>query len=152
MAQKVAEIFQLPLGATEAPATPEGWPPNHRLSIPSGEPVEYSLFPDEEPVQEILNAMKGSAAEKAVSIQNLLDDRLRLTTPVMLELEREGEFYIAKCDELEEYGYGYDPIEAVDDFRQTAAELYWTLKEEQSRLAPGMTQLWQKIQLFIEEV
>ena len=89
--------------------------------------------------------MKISAVPKTVLIQVLLDDRLRLNRPVVVKIEKEGEHFIAKCDEFEEYGYGHSFIEAVDDLRQTLVELYWTLQKEQSRLGPGLANLWQKL-------
>ena len=84
-------------------------------------------------------------------VGTLFDDRLYLRLPIEVEMEREGDWYIAKCAQLEEFGYGYDPMEAVDDLRQTIAELYWTLKGEQDRLAPNLTRLWAHLQEVVVE-
>lgn len=86
-----------------------------------------------------------------VSLGSLLDDRLRLRVPVTVRIEREGEFYTAICDELEEFGYGYHPLDAVDDFRRTLAELYWALSKDEARLAPGLTQIWQRLTQVIQK-
>lgn len=93
-----------------------------------------------------------SAVPTAILIQNLTDDRLRLRRPLRLRIEKEGNFYVAVNDEFEELGYGYDPIQALDDFRQTLAELYWTLKSEQSRLAIGLANLWSRLKQTVEEL
>jgi len=95
---------------------------------------------------------KGSAVPLRVVIQSLLDRRLSMVEPLTVLIEQEGEFYIAQCEELEEFGYGYDPIDAVDDFRQTVAELYWTLKEEQERLSPGLHRIWERLTQIIREL
>jgi len=87
-----------------------------------------------------------------VLIGHLLDDRLRLPAPVSLDLEKEGDFYIARCDEFEEFGYSYSPFGAVDDFRRTLTELYWTLKKEQARLSPSLTNVWQRLSRVVREV
>lgn len=91
-----------------------------------------------------------SRVPAAITIGSLLDDRLRLSRPLSITIEREGEFFIANCGILEEFGYGHDHIWAVDDLRQTLSELYWSLKASPS-LAPGMSSLWQELQEMIEE-
>ena len=77
---------------------------------------------------------------------------LRVRGPLTLELEQEGEFYIAKCDELNEFGYGADPTSAVQDIRNTIAEFYWSLKEDQERLGPDLTNTWQRLSELVYEV
>jgi hypothetical protein len=49
--------------------------------------------------------------------------------PVALRIEREEEFYTAEWRELNEFGYDMDPISAVQDLRNTIAELYWQLRD-----------------------
>ena len=82
-----------------------------------------------------------SAFQDRVEIGSLLDTRLRMRGALTLEMEQEGEFYIAKCDELNEMGYDYDPIGAVQDVRVTIAELYWGLKENQDCLGPDLAEV-----------
>lgn len=117
--------------------------------IPLPSESEGQGLPPEEPWATVDQI---SAELPTVVIESLFDDRLLLRVPVTLELEQEGNFYIAKCDEFEEFGYGGNPFQAVDDFRQTLAELYWTLKEEQSRLAPGLAGVWQRLNQVVQVV
>lgn len=124
------------------------WPQGQSLPQIPPEPEEQKL-PTEDGWAK---ARPSSAIPATVVIGSLFDDRLRLLVPITLELERDGDFYIAKCDEFEEFGYGNDPFQAVDDFRQTLAELYWTLKEEQSRLAPGLARVWQRLEQVVEVI
>ena len=71
--------------------------------------------------------------------------------PVTLELEQEGEFYVAKCDYLGECGYGLDPISAVQDIRKTIAELYWQLKGDRDRLGSDMARTCQRLTELVYE-
>ena len=73
------------------------------------------------------------------------ESTLHMREPLTLQMEQEGEFYIAKCDELNEFGYGTDPIAAVQDIRNTIAELYWTLKVDQERLGSDLSKTWQRL-------
>lgn len=93
----------------------------------------------------------GSAVHDQIQIGSLLDSRLRMREPLTLVMEQEGEFYIAKCDELNEFGYGADPIGSVQDVRKTIAELYWQLKENQDRLGSDLTKTWQRLSELVYE-
>ena len=86
-----------------------------------------------------------------IAIGSLLDTRLRMRGTLTLEMEQEGEFYIAKCDELNEFGYDYDPIGAVQDVRVSIAELYWELKENQHRLGADLTETWRRLSELVYE-
>ena len=96
--------------------------------------------------------LRRSDSQKSISLQVLLDDRLRLRRPIAVTLEQEGDYFIAYCNEFEEFGYGYDSLQAVDDFRQTLSELYWSLKSDHDRLAPEMTRLWKSLSKSIDEI
>lgn len=106
----------------------------------------------EEPLfaMELQAELQPTLARLPSSIGSLLDDRLRLRSPVTLELKQEGVLYIARCQEFGEFGYGGSPFEAVDDLRLTLAELYWALKEEQAQLGPSLADLWQRLDEKIE--
>lgn len=86
-----------------------------------------------------------------IAIGSLLDTRLRMRGTLTLEMEQEGEFYIAKCDELNEFGYDYDPIGAVQDVRVSIAELYWELKENQHRLGADLAETWRRLSELVYE-
>lgn len=81
----------------------------------------------------------------------LLDDRLLLSAPLSITIEREGEFFIAESSLLEEVGYGYKESEAIDDLKITISELYWTLKEEQDRLGTHLKGIWETLRALVKE-
>ena len=88
---------------------------------------------------------------EVIMIGNLLDDRLRLLAPLEIHWEKEGEHYIASCEEFDQFGYGDDPLQAVDDLRQSLAELYWTLKNSQDSLGKGLARRWAHLEEVIQE-
>lgn len=91
------------------------------------------------------------ATPSVFNIGTLVDDRLHLRQAITVKMMKENEFYIAFCEKFQEYGYGNDPISAVDDLRLTLVELYWSLKENQDRLGVDLAKLWKSLQSYIEE-
>jgi hypothetical protein len=129
---------------------PTEWPQDKYIPLPEKEKIRLSSLIRWE--KELPEELKTLEPPCDVSIGSLLDSRLRLRIPVTLKLEQENDFYIARLDELEEFGYGYTATQAIDDFRQTLAELYWTLREEQSRLSQDLAELWNKLNQIIEVI
>lgn len=104
------------------------------------------------PIREVrADAQIISAAHDQILIGSLLDTRLRMREPINVHMEQEGKFYLAKFDDLNEFGYGYDPIQAVQDLRNTLAELYWSLKAEQEHLGTDLANTWAKLQELVYE-
>jgi len=77
--------------------------------------------------------------------------RLQLRRPLPVRLEREKEYIVAYCDELEEYGFGPHLTAALEDLKLTIVELYFTLKAERHRLGPALQPIWAKLQEVIIE-
>jgi hypothetical protein len=97
-----------------------------------------------------------SAIPDNLVIQTLIDDRIRLHDPLTLKIEKEGSFFVAKPIEVLQtsFGYGDDPFSAVDDFRETLSELYFTLIQEQQEreLEPELARELQELNAIIDEV
>jgi hypothetical protein len=121
------------------------------LSIPSGK----SLPTQEEEKDGITTKVQSVKAARAtpgtLQLATVPDDRLRMKAPIKVKMEQEGEFYIARCDELNEFGYGESPTEAIEDLQLTLVELYWTLKEEEKKLGTGMAEVWKHLRKLIQE-
>ena len=92
-----------------------------------------------------------SGAIDSVQIGSLLDTRLRMRQPVTLVIEKDEDFFVAWHEELQEFGYGADPISAVQDFRNTMAQLYWQLKEDQHRLGADLFETWEMLSTLVYE-
>ncbi len=93
---------------------------------------------------------RARATPKNLKIGTLPDDRLRLRRPLNVTIMQECNMYVATCKELEEFGYGDDPFEAIDDLRQAISELYWTFDKEQGRLGSALAKLWVILQSIVE--
>ena len=114
------------------------------------------LPPVQEEEDDILGAIQTpatftQATPKELEIGALLDDRLRVNNAINVVMEQEEGIYIARCDSLDEFGYGETPSNAIDDLRLVIAELYWTLKAEHGNLSPDMARLWECLGELIEE-
>lgn len=124
----------LEVGSTQEPPSPQalGW-----------EPLPQTEFRAAPPLQ------RGGA----IIVGSLLDDRLRLLQPIEIRLTREDGVSIATADDIDEFGYGLHPLDAVDDLRQTIAELYWSLKSEagQNRLGADLSKVWEVLRARIRE-
>lgn len=92
-----------------------------------------------------------SATPDSLQLGSLAHPHLRLRRPLPLTVTHDGPLIIASCQALEEFGYGPHLSAAVEDFRQTVAELYDTLKADRDRLGPDLSGLWQQLQALIEE-
>jgi hypothetical protein len=84
-------------------------------------------------------------------ITTLLDNRLSLSAPLTICIEKEGDFFVVQSQLLEEFGYGYNLIEAIDDLRMTISELYWTLKSERNRLGTHLRGIRDILTTLIKE-
>ena len=102
----------------------------------------HSPNPDRNPI---------SVRRDRVEIGSLLDTRLRMHRSLTLEIERQGDSYVAKCSALNEAGYGDDPSQAIQDVRRTIAYLYWELKEEQNHLGADLVNLWRTLSELVYE-
>jgi len=91
------------------------------------------------------------ATPENLLLGNLNHPRLRLRQPVNVIITRDDSLLIASIPEIEEFGYGPHLTSAIEDLRQTLVELFQTLKSEQSRLGSDIVQLWNQLQVLIEE-
>ena len=82
----------------------------------------------------------------------LRDPRLHLTVPLTITFERENDDIVARCEELEEFGFGTHLTEAIADLQATIAELYFTLKEENKSLGSDLRKLWDSLHQKVKEV
>lgn len=96
-------------------------------------------------------SQKENIYKETYEIITLLDNRLSLPAPLTICIEKEGDFFVVQSQLLEEFGYGYNLIEAIDDLRMTIAELYWTLKSERNRLGTHLLGIWDILIALIKE-
>jgi len=85
-----------------------------------------------------------------IHIGSLPDDRLRLIRPLLVEVTKDEAGFIAECESLNEFGYGDNLFDAIDDLRETVCELFWELNSDEEKLAPGLAELSRLIKEMME--
>lgn len=151
MVIKVWPVREGETGLSEAISEP--WQPDVVEEIP-GRLLPMSTEEVEEQPR-VPRVRKPSSPPKAtppmLKIGTLPDDRLRLRAPIEVQIDKEDDWYIAKCKQLSEFGYGFSPMAAVDDLRATLVELYWTLEEEQQKLGSDLAIVHKQLCGLIEQ-
>jgi hypothetical protein len=66
------------------------------------------------------------------------DPRLQIVRAIPVNIRREGVTYVASWDEADEFGYGENRAEALDDFGRTISQLFITLNREKDTLGPSL--------------
>lgn len=75
----------------------------------------------------------------------LLDGRLDVVEPMLVRRLREAGQHVLEAPELNEFGFGDNPQEALADLQGAIAELYFTLRAEQGRLGPDLSSVWEML-------
>jgi len=95
----------------------------------------------------------GDGFQVTVFIQDVRDQRLRLTSAIPVTVERWAGSVTAYNADLEDFGYGDSEAEAIGAFCDSLVDLYFILKEEgEENLGPLPLRQWRHLQRIIEEV
>lgn len=79
---------------------------------------------------------------KTLALGSLRDGRLRVVEPIgVVQMVEEGKCVI-EAQELNEFGFGDNFSEAIQDLQEAIAELYFTLELEQEKLGPDLASVW----------
>ncbi len=76
--------------------------------------------------------------------------RLRIIAPITVQLERKGDTVVARWEEIEEFGYGRNISESVDDFGRTIEELFFSLADQKDHLGPDLKGVFATISKYIQ--
>jgi hypothetical protein len=100
-------------------------------------------------VPELLRPL--SPASRTFGFAPTIDGRLRIVKPFTVELEEieEGGF-VARIDEIDEFGIGPSSGDALHDLGKTLAELYFSLREQSPRLSPDLQSVLKALSQHIE--
>jgi hypothetical protein len=74
----------------------------------------------------------------AVQFGMILDPAVQVIRAIPVEIRQEGDIYIACWEQAEEFGYGANRSEALNDFGRTIARLFITLNREKDTLGPSL--------------
>ena len=88
---------------------------------------------------------------KTVFICDLSDPRLSLSRPIPVSLEFWPEIVTAFSYDVEEFGVAESEFAALNDLRASIRELYFLLKEEESKLGSLPRQHWEFLKSVVQE-
>ena len=96
------------------------------------------------PKLEFLGAVDGDLPfrSKTLALGSLRDGRLRVVEPISVLQETEEGKCVIEAQELNEFGFGDNFSEAIQDLQEAIAELYFTLELEQEKLGPDLASVW----------
>ncbi len=86
-----------------------------------------------------------------MKIGGLRHPQLKLLKSLTVEYQQYATYCTLWNNELEEWGEGKDLGDAVEDFQQSIAALYFSLRASKDTLGPLMEQHWQYLCTIIEE-
>ena len=66
------------------------------------------------------------------------DPRVVLRKAIPVTIKRDGDVSVAAWEEAEEFGYGSNRSEAIEDFSKTISQLFVTLTREEDSLGPAL--------------
>jgi len=72
-----------------------------------------------------------------IRLGGLLDSRLSFRKPLPVSLYKDQDVYVARCIEVDNFGYGSNSSEALDDLGKTLSEMYFFLSEAERSGALG---------------
>jgi hypothetical protein len=73
----------------------------------------------------------------------------RVVKPIPVRVDVRGETVIASWREVDEFGTGKSTSLACDDLGHTVAELYNSLKADESRLGPDLARVWAVLRAYV---
>lgn len=85
------------------------------------------------------------------TLGSLRDGRLRVVEPIEVTLMIEGGKHVLEAPDLNEFGFGDNPSEAIADLQAAIAELYFTLEAEQRRLGPDLAAVWGEVSRMVRK-
>ncbi len=113
---------------------------------------------DDEPVglsglveMQLVTAIRRPESPARFLLGTLRDGRLRVRSPISVNLTTENDDFVAEADELDEFGFGKNPSEAIADLQKAIVELYFTLEMEAARLGPDLVSVRGALRSKVEQ-
>jgi hypothetical protein len=117
------------------------------------QPPAAPLEDEAEILQHLMDVLEGRMLDspriealEPILLGSLRDGRLRVHSPIKIKFTKEDKHVIAEVVEINEFGFGENPSEAIADLQRTIAELYFTLEKEQDRLGTDLRRVWAVLQ------
>jgi hypothetical protein len=141
------------------PVAPPGMPPVPMMSgtisrISSAEPVFSDIPADgtSELVNQVLRMEERMKPKDEFLFAPTIDGRLKVHTPFRVHILSSPQGVSAQAEEIQEFGYGANRGEALDDLAGTIAELYFSLASERGRLSSDLAGVLKSLEEHITRV
>jgi hypothetical protein len=126
-----------------------GWATDAPGAVDEAEVVSATA----KPIRSIDSAAQLVATQSTlgdISLGALRDGRLRVCAGLRVRFQREDTHVIAEAVEVEEFGFGPNPSEALADLQRSIGELYLTVEAERERLGPDLARVWEVLKAKIQ--
>jgi hypothetical protein len=91
------------------------------------------------------------AVPSAFLLGTLRHRRFRVTTGIPVEVARDGDTLVLCAVPIEEYGYGANFAEAVEDLQRTIVELFLGLRRDETRLGPDLRRIYANVREYVTD-
>jgi hypothetical protein len=118
--------------------------------IPKEQNIIRFLVPDSDRLIGIEKPKTPRKPPSRIQFGLLRNRNLRMLRSIPLSIDRKGATVVAAWDEIEEFGYGRNITEALEDFGRTIEELFTTLSEKQQALSEDLARVWSVVSRHIE--
>ena len=122
-----------------------------RSTVSIQEPVVVLPVREFQELLEPLEGVRRLESRKPILLYSLHQPRLRLKEPLAVLLERDNGQVIARSYDLDLFGCGDTESEALQDLRETVADLYFELKDNEGKLGPLPERVWGYLRQAINE-
>lgn len=89
-------------------------------------------------------------APASLLLGNVSDPRLRVRVPIPVRIVREGNTFVASFDAVDEFGYGQNRSEALEDLAKSIAALYFSLAAQNERLGEDLKSVRSRLDQYLE--
>jgi hypothetical protein len=97
--------------------------------------AQFPSIDESEAVTDVADLPK---ADTKIQFAILREPAVKVIQPIPVELKHEGDSVVASWQETDEYGYGLDRSEALEDFGRTVSQLFVSLSRDESVLGNDM--------------
>src|SRR5262249_30873382 len=89
-------------------------------------------------------------ADNKILLGLVRDPHIRVIQPIPVEIQHDGKTVIASWKEPDEYGYGRDRSEALEDFGRSVSQLFTTLSRDEQILGSEMQRVLDVLRRYLQ--
>ena len=130
--------------AEEKPNTKTGTTEASFIREPKG------LYHSRKSISAVLSPDDLPLAETSIQFALIRDPEIRVILPIPVTIEHNGDTVVAAWSQADEYGYGENRSEALEDFGQSVSQLFRTLSSDEKALGSEMSRVLDLLRRHIQ--